>query len=84
MRNRVKPDTLKKNSAAPSAQPALQKLVHAWEILQTIFPDDAAIRACLQHPLRAFKGKTPGWLLEEHGVEAFEALAVEMAEGPNG
>jgi hypothetical protein len=80
----VKADTLKKNSAAPIAQPGLVKLVHAWEILQTIFQDDAAIRAWMHHPLRTFKGKTVLWLLGEHGVDAFEGLAEEMAAGTYG
>jgi hypothetical protein len=80
----VKPDTLKKNSAAPIAQAGLVKLVHAWEILQTIFPDDAAIRAWMHHPLPTFEGKTVLWLLGEHGVNAFEGLAEEMDAGTYG
>ncbi len=80
----VKADTLKKNSAAPIAQPGLVKLVHAWEILQTIFLDDAAIRAWMHHPQRRFKGKTVLWLLGEHGVDSFEGLAEEMAAGTYG
>ena len=80
----VKPDTLKKNSSAPIAQPGLVKLVHAWEILQTIFLEDAAIRAWMHHPLARFGGKTVLWLLGEHGVDSFEALAEEMAAGNYG
>lgn len=80
----VKLQTLKANSAAPSAQAGLVKLVNAWELLQSIFPSDAAIRAWIHHPLRRFKGKTPKWLLETRGVDAFEGLAEEMAQGTNG
>lgn len=80
----VKPDTLKKYPDAPIAQEGLSKLVHAWELLQTIFPDDAAIRGWMHHPLGRFKGKTPRWLIATHGVEAFEALAQEMTAGSNG
>ncbi|HEU5479213.1 MAG TPA: antitoxin Xre/MbcA/ParS toxin-binding domain-containing protein [Candidatus Tumulicola sp.] len=80
----VKVQTLKSNSSAPSAQPGLAKLVNAWEILQTIFPSDAAIRGWLHHPIRRFKGRTPKWLLESEGIDAFEALVEEMAAGSHG
>ncbi len=80
----VKLQTLKSNSAAPSAQPGLTQLVNAWELLQTIFPSDEAIRGWLHHPIRRFRGKTPKWLLETHGVNAFEGLAEEMTQGTNG
>ena len=80
----LNPETLRKKPDAPSAQKALAKLVNAWEILRTIFMDDDAIARWLHHPLPRFKGMTPLWLLEEHGVDAFEGLAEEMAAGTYG
>ncbi len=81
---RVKLPSLKKNPSAPIAQPGLVKLVHGWELLQTIFPSDEAIRAWTQHPLRGLGGKTPKWLLDEHGVDSFVAMVEEMIDGGHG
>ncbi|HTV73190.1 MAG TPA: antitoxin Xre/MbcA/ParS toxin-binding domain-containing protein [Candidatus Acidoferrales bacterium] len=80
----VKSDTLEKRSAAPKAQPGLTKLAHGWKVLQTLFPSDEAIRTWVRQPLRSLGGKTPKWLLEEHGVAAFVAMVEEMIDGGHG
>jgi uncharacterized protein (DUF2384 family) len=80
----VQCQVLEKNPAAPIAQLGLTKLTHAWELLQTVFPSDEAIRKWLLCPIRRFDGRTPKWLLETHGVDAFEGLAKEMTLGTMG
>lgn len=77
-------ETLKGNPCAPSAQPGLAKFVHAWELLQTIFPEDQSIRNWLRHPVRRFHGKTPEWLLSESGIDPFVAYVEELVEGGRG
>jgi hypothetical protein len=80
----VKLCTLKSNAAAPLQQAGPTKLLNAWKLLQTIFPSDEAIRNWVLHPSRRFHGKTPKWLLETYGVDAFEGLVEEMTLGTNG
>ncbi|HTV72890.1 MAG TPA: antitoxin Xre/MbcA/ParS toxin-binding domain-containing protein [Candidatus Acidoferrales bacterium] len=80
----VKSAALKKDPAAPEAQPGLAKFVRAWEQLQTLFPGDDAIKAWLDHPVPALAGRTPKWLLDEHGVDAFTEMIAEMLEGGHG
>lgn len=80
----VKSETLKSRPTASLAQPGLQTLAAAWEMLQTLFHSDDTIRVWLKSPLRRFRGETPLWLLREHGADSFQALVEEMAFGTNG
>jgi hypothetical protein len=80
----VKLQTLERSTAAPVGQPSLAKFLSAWKLLQTIFPSNEAIKEWFFYPTRRFHGETPKWLLETHGVDAFEGLAEEMTLGTNG
>jgi hypothetical protein len=81
----VKYPTLKARTDAPIAQPGLQKLVDAWEMLDNLFAGhEDHIRAWIRHPLRRFRGETALWLMREHGADSFQALVEEMAFGTNG
>jgi hypothetical protein len=67
-----------------SVQRSLQQLVHSWEILRTVFPDEATIKNWLHHPIRRLRGQTPLWLLQqEDGINSFEGLAEEFVEPTN-
>jgi hypothetical protein len=77
-------ETLKKSPTSPSVQRSLQQLVHSWEILRTVFPDEATIKNWLHHPIRRLRGQTPLWLLQqEDGINSFEGLAEEFIEPTN-
>lgn len=74
-------NTLRKHKDAAIAQPKLASLVHAWEILLEMLDGDESIKRWLHHPIRRLRGKTPIWLLETEGVDAFEGLAEEALAG---
>ncbi len=77
-------ETLKKSPDAVGVQRSLQQLVHAWEILETVFPDRGTIRNWIHHPIRRLHGRTPLWLLgQEDGIDSFEGLAEEFVNPTN-
>lgn len=49
--------TLEERTDAPIAQPGLQELVNAWEMLNELFGDEDSIRAWVRRPLRRFRGE---------------------------
>ncbi len=78
---RLSYETIRKKPDSDLAQASLLKLVNAWEMLATIFENESRIRNWLNHPTRRFRGKTPLWLLETEGVDAFEGFAEELTNG---
>ena len=75
------PGSLRRRPLSKSLQGSLAQLAHAWNELETLFPDDQAIRDWMRHPIKRLRGQTPLWLLQEHGVSSFCALVAEMIGG---
>ncbi len=76
----VKETTLRTRSHSANLQPALRKLVLAYDGLGVVFPADE-IRKWMHHPLRSLQGLTPLELLRDRGVASFEALVDEVVGG---
>ncbi|TAM91135.1 DUF2384 domain-containing protein [bacterium] len=75
---KAKPASLRRRPQSESYQEALAPLVQAWDNLRVVFPNDQAIRNWMRHPIKRLQGKTPLWLLHEHGVASFSALVDEL------
>lgn len=73
-------NTVKAPRPSQKLQPKLQRLLLAYEALQTAFPDDA-IPKWMRHPIRRLGGQTPLALLEQRGLDSFVALSEEIASG---
>jgi hypothetical protein len=62
-------------------QDALELLVWAWQVLESVMSSDDAIRQWLRHPNRRLDGLTPLEILDTGGPKRFAALAEEIDGG---